>query len=72
MYLKTYDIGPWPSVLFENDVYLTLFKRPIFAKRIVMSPLMHTKKLTTVYHASGEKNTPQGQPFGHITAFPKP
>ena len=33
---------------------------------------MHTKYLTTRYHASGEKYTPQGQLSGHITAFPKP
>ncbi len=31
MCLKTYDVGSWPSVLFENDVSLTLFKRPAFA-----------------------------------------
>ena len=24
MCLKTYDVGPWPSVLFENDVSLLL------------------------------------------------
>mgnify|MGYP006207227381 FL=1 len=72
MCLKTYDIGPWPSILFENDVSLTLFKRPTFAERIVMSSLMHTKYLTTGYHVSGEKYTPQGQLSGHITAFPKP
>jgi hypothetical protein len=72
MCLKTYDIGPWPSILFENDVSLTLFKRPTFAERIVMSPLMHTKYLTTGYHVSGEKYTPEGQLSGHITAFPKP
>ena len=47
MCLKTYDVGPWPSVLFENDVSLTLFKSSKFAERIVMSPLMHTKYLTT-------------------------
>ena len=33
---------------------------------------MHTKYLTTGYHVSGEKYTPRGQLFGHITAFPKP
>ncbi len=72
MCLKTYDVGPWPSVLFENHVSLTLLKRPTFAERIVMSPLMHTKYLTTKYHVSREKHTPQGHLFGHITAFPKP
>jgi hypothetical protein len=30
MCLKTYDVGHWPSVLFENDVASTLFKRPTF------------------------------------------
>ena len=45
---------PWPSLLFENDVSLTLFKRPTFDERIVMSLLlMHTKYLTTRYHVSG-------------------
>ncbi len=48
--LKTYDVGPWPSVLFENDVALTSFKRQTFGERIVMSPLMHTKYLTSGYH----------------------
>ncbi len=33
---------------------------------------MHTKYLTTGYHVSGEKCTPQGQLSGHIKAFPKP
>ena len=33
---------------------------------------MHTKYLTTGYHVSGEKYTPEGQLSGHITAFPKP
>jgi hypothetical protein len=70
MCLKTYDVGPWPSVLFENDVSLTLFKRPTFVERIVMSPLMHTKYLSTEYHVSGKKYIPQGQLSGHITAFP--
>jgi hypothetical protein len=72
MCLKTYDIGPWPNVLFENDVSLTLFKHPTFVERIVMSPLMHTTYLTTGYHVSGEKYTPEGQLSGYITAFPKP
>jgi hypothetical protein len=72
MCLKTYDVGPWPSILFENDVSLTLFKRPTFAERIIMSPLMHAKYLTTRYHVSGEKYTPQGRLSGHITTFPKP
>ena len=70
--LKTHDVGPWPSVLFENEVSLTLFKRPTFAERIVMSPLMHNKYLTNGYHVGGEKYTPQGQLSWHITAFPKP
>jgi hypothetical protein len=60
MFLKTYDVGPWPSVLIENDVSLTLFKRLIFVERILMSPLMHAKYLTIGYHVSGEKYTPQG------------
>jgi hypothetical protein len=33
---------------------------------------MHTKYLTTRYHVSGEKYTPQCQLSGHITAFPNP
>jgi hypothetical protein len=33
---------------------------------------MHTEYLTTGYHVSGEKYTPEGQLSGHITAFPKP
>ncbi len=33
---------------------------------------MHTKYVTTTYHVSGEKYTPQGQLSGHIIAFPKP
>ncbi len=37
-----------------------------------MSPLMHTKYLTTGYHVSGENYTPEGQLSGHITTFPKP
>ncbi len=37
-----------------------------------MTPLMHTKYLTTEYHASGEKYTPRGQLFEHITTFSKP
>ena len=43
MRLKTYDVGPWPSLIFENDFSLTLFKRPTIAERIIVSPLMHTK-----------------------------
>ena len=72
MCLKTYDLGPWPSLLFENIVSLTPFKQSTFAERIVMCPLMHTKYLTTRYHVSGEKYTPQAQLSGHITALPKP
>jgi hypothetical protein len=37
-----------------------------------MSPLMHTKYLTAIYHASGEKYAPWGHLSGHITTFPKP
>ncbi len=70
--LKTYDAGPWLSLLFENNVSLTPFKQPMYAERIVMSPLMHTKYLPARYHVSGENYTPQGQLSGHITAFPKP
>ena len=44
--LKMYDISPWPSLLFEDDVSLTLFERLTLAERIVMSPSMHTKYLT--------------------------
>jgi hypothetical protein len=33
---------------------------------------MHTKYLTTGYHVSGEKYTPQGQLSRHITTFTKP
>jgi len=54
---KTYGDGPWPSLLFENDVSLKLFKRPTFSERIFKRPLMHTKYLTTGYHVSGEKYT---------------
>ena len=72
MCLKTYDVGPWPSLIFENDGSLTLFKRSTFAERLVMRPLMHTKYLTNGYNLSGEKYAPQGQLFGHIIAFPKP
>jgi hypothetical protein len=42
MCLKTYDVGPWPSLLLESDVSLTLFKRPTFVERIAMIYLMHT------------------------------
>ncbi len=56
----------------KNDVSLTLFKRPTFVERILMSPLMHTKYLTTGYHVSGEKYTPQGQLSRQITVFPRP
>jgi hypothetical protein len=72
MSLNTYDVGPWPSLLFENNVFMTPFKQPTFIERIVMNPLMHTKYLTIEYHVSGEKHAPQGQIFGHITTFPKP
>ena len=37
-----------------------------------MSPLMHTKYLTTGYHFRCGKYAPKGQLSGHITAFPKP
>jgi len=72
MSLKTYDDGPLPSLLFENDVSLTPFRQPTFVERIVTSPLMRTKYLTTGYHVSGEKFTPQGKLFRHITTFPMP
>jgi len=71
MCLKTYDVGPWPSLLFESDVSLTPFKRPTFVERIIMSPLMNTKNFTNGYYVNGEKHTPQGQISGHIAAFPK-
>ncbi len=71
MCLKTHDVGPWPSWLFENNVSLTSFKSPTFAERFVMIPLIHAKHLTTRYHGSGEKYTPQGHLYGHITIFPK-
>jgi len=60
IFLKTFDVGPWPSLLIETDVDMTPFKRPTFAERIVMSLLMHTKYLNVEYHVSGEKYTPQG------------
>jgi hypothetical protein len=72
MCLKTYDVGPWPSLLFRNNVSLTPFKQSTFSERILMSLLMQTKYLTTRYHVSGEKYTSQGQLSGHIAAFPKP
>ncbi len=72
IYLKTYDVVPWPSLLFVNNVSSALFKRPTFDERIIMSPLMHTTYLAIGYHhVSGEKYTPQGQRFGHIIVFPK-
>jgi len=40
MCLKTYDVGPGPSLLFENNISLTPFKQPTFAERIVMRPLI--------------------------------
>ena len=69
---KTYDVGPWHSLLFENNISLNLFKQPTFAERIIMSPLMYIKYLTIGYHVSDEKYAPQGQLSGYITAFPKP
>jgi hypothetical protein len=72
MCLKTYDVGPWSNLLFENDVSLTLLKCPTFAERIITSPFLHTKYLTTGYHTGGEKYTPQGQLSWHIAAFPRP
>jgi len=72
MFLKTYDVGPWPSLVFENDISMTPFKRPTFDKRIVTTSLIRTKYLTTRYHVSGEKYTPEGQLSGRITAFSKP
>jgi hypothetical protein len=73
MCLETYSDGPWPSILFENDVSWTLFKCPTFAECIVTSPLMHTKYLITRgYHVSGEEYTPRGQLSGHVTNVPKP
>ena len=72
IFYKTYDVCPWPSLIFENDVSLTLFERPTFVDRIFMSPLMHAKYLTTGYYVSGEKYTPQEHLSGHITTFPKP
>jgi len=67
-----YDVGPWPSLLFETDILLTLFMRPTFTERMFTSPLMHTEYLSTGYHISGENYTPQDNFFGHITAFLKP
>jgi hypothetical protein len=69
---KTYGDGPWPSLLFENDVSLKLFKRPTFSERIFKRPLMHTKYLTIGYHVSGEKYTSQAHFLGHITTFLSP
>ena len=51
---------------------MTSFKRPTFVERIVMSSLMCTKYFSNGYHVSGEKYTPQGQLFEHITTFSKP
>jgi len=60
-------------LLLENDDdSLTSFKRFTFVEQIVVSLLMQTKYLTSGYHVSGERASPQGQLFGHITAFPKP
>ena len=70
--LKTYDIGPWSSMLYESDVSLTPFKQPTFAEQIVKSPLMHTKYAITECHVNGKKHTHQGQLSGHLIAFPKP
>jgi len=39
--LETHDIGPWSSLIFENDVSMTRFERPTFDERIVVRPLMH-------------------------------
>ncbi len=62
--LKTHYVSPWPILLFESDISLSLFKRPTFAERIGTSLLMHTKYLTIGYHVSGEKYTLQGQLLG--------
>jgi len=72
MCLKTYNVDPWSSLIFENDVSLNLFKLPIFAEHIVMSLVMHTKYLTTGYHVSEEKYTPQRTTFWAYYSFSKP
>jgi hypothetical protein len=76
--LNTYDVGPWLSLLFENDMtnfvvtnfVMTNYKRKTFAERFFLSLLIQTKYLSTGYRVSGEKYTPQGQLSGHIIAFP--
>ena len=71
MCLKTYDTSPWPSLISENYVSMTPFKRPTSDERVAMSPLMHTKYLITRYHVSGKKYIPQGQLSRYIICFPK-
>jgi len=69
---KTYDTSPWPSLIFENNVSMTPFKRPSFVERVFTSLLMHTKYVASEYHVSGEKYIPEDQLSGHITTFPRP
>jgi len=59
MSLKTYDSGPWPSLIFEIGVSMTPFKQTTYVERIITTSLMYTKYFTTGYHVSGEKHTPQ-------------
>ena len=59
-------------MLFENGIAMTSFKRPTFVERIVVSPLMRTKYLTSGYRVTGEKHTPESQIFDHIIVFLKP
>ena len=66
--VKTVDVGPWPTTIIDGVV--TPFKKPTLIERIVISPVVTTKYVTTGYDVDRAKSRPAGHLTGHITAFP--
>ena len=66
--IKTVDIGPWPTIILDG--ISTPLKEPTLIERIVISPVVTTKYVTTGYDVDRAKNRPAGHLTGHITAFP--
>ena len=66
--IKTVDIGPWPTIILDG--ISTPLKELTLIERIVISPVVTTKYVTTGYDVDRAKNRPAGHLTGHITAFP--
>ena len=70
--LKTVDVGSWPKGrLLADDGDMVELPPLSVVERLVVSPVRHSRYLTTAYDQSSHQSRSVGL-SGHITAFSKP